>query len=181
MISTGLVILGYVLNALLNGLCLISFFYNDSEQEGILYLVAWLGNKIFPIVRYLIEINLALSAFIFAVDNVAAGFFFVTVLINIFITFFAQNYVLRKDYLCCKNMPFLIFYKVVVITVYAVDCVGQRTTVDKKSFITVLIILFLISLVSFIYYFISGYNCYRYSTPRYSLMGTLCILLSISV
>ncbi len=126
MISPGIVTLGYVLTIILNILCLISFFFNNLNEEGLKYLIAWLGNKIYPIIRYLIEVNLAISAIIFFVDDISAGFFIVTAIINLFITFFAQNYVLRKDYLCCKNVAFLLVHKVVIIVGYAVSCVGYR-------------------------------------------------------
>jgi hypothetical protein len=62
----------------------------------------------------------------FLVDNVSTAFYILTALINLFITFFAQNYVLRKDYLCCKNVTFLIFYKSIIIIGYAVNCIGYR-------------------------------------------------------
>ncbi len=54
MISPSLVSLGYVLVVMLNLLCVISFFFNSLEEEGLKYLVAWLGNKIYPVIRYLI-------------------------------------------------------------------------------------------------------------------------------
>lgn len=126
LISSNLVTLGYVLNIILNILCLISFFFNDLNEEGFKYLVAWLGNKIYPLIRYLIEVNLAIGAIIFYVDNVSTGFFIVTAAINLFITFFAQNYVLRKDYLCCKNLAFLLLHKIIIILTYIVSCVGYR-------------------------------------------------------
>lgn len=85
-----------------------------------------MGNKIYPVIRYLIEINLAISGIIFYVDNVSAGFFIVTAIINLFITFFAQNYILRKDYLCCKNVAFLLLHKITIILGYGVSCVGYR-------------------------------------------------------
>ena len=115
MISPSLVSLGYAIVILLNILCLISFFFNNLNEEGLKYLVAWLGNKIYPVIRYLIELNLAVSAIIFFVDDASGGFFVVTAIVNLLITFFAQNYVLRKDYLCCKNVAFLLLHKVMLI------------------------------------------------------------------
>jgi hypothetical protein len=125
-ISPSIVSLGYVINILLNILCVISFFFNDLNEEGLKYLVAWLGNKIYPVIRYLIEINLAIAGIIFFVDDVSAGFFVITAIINLFITFFAQNYILRKDYLCCKNVAFLLLHKTVLIIGYGINCVGNR-------------------------------------------------------
>ena len=96
------------------------------EEEGLKYLIAWLGNKIYPVIRYLIELNLAIAAIIFFVDDAAGGFFVVTGVVNIFITFFAQNYVLRKDYLCCKNVAFLLIHKIAIFIGYGVSCIGYR-------------------------------------------------------
>jgi hypothetical protein len=96
------------------------------EEEGLKYLIAWLGNKIYPVIRYLIELNLAIAAIIFFVDDAAGGFFVITGVVNIFITFFAQNYVLRKDYLCCKNVAFLLIHKITIFIGYGVSCIGHR-------------------------------------------------------
>lgn len=54
MISPSIVTLGYVIVILLNILSLISFFFNNLNEEGLKYLIAWLGNKIYPVIRYLI-------------------------------------------------------------------------------------------------------------------------------
>ncbi len=67
-----------------------------------------------------------ISAIIFFVDDIAGFFFILTAMINLFIMFFAQNYVLRKDYLCCKNVGFLMLHKTVLILGYGVSCVGYR-------------------------------------------------------
>lgn len=146
-------------------------------------MIAWLGNKIFPVTRYLIEINLAVIAFAFMVDNVAAGFFFVTAAVNLFVTFFAQNYVLRKDYLCCKNVMFMLVYKVVVILGYMANCIAYRliSKDNTKTFLIFIIIHLVLSLLTMLCYFTFGYNIYRHSTPRVLMIGSIVIYVSLSL
>lgn len=181
MISSSIVTLGYVLNILLNILCLISFFFNDLNEEGLKYLIAWLGNKVYPVIRYLIEINLAISAIIFYVDNASAGFFIVTAIVNLFITFFAQNYILRKDYLCCKNVAFLLLHKITIILGYGVSCVGYRIINDQTQFLIFLGIHLCAALLLFLCYFLFGFNIYRHTTPRVLLIAAIAAYLSLSL
>ena len=181
MISPSIVTLGYVLNILLNILCLISFFFNNLNEEGLKYLIAWLGNKVYPVIRYLIEINLAISAIIFYVDNVSAGFFIFTAIVNLFITFFAQNYILRKDYLCCKNVAFLLLHKITIILGYGVSCVGYRIINDPTQFLIFLGIHLCAALLLFLCYFLFGFNIYRHTTPRVLLIASIVAYLSLGL
>ena len=181
MISPSIVSLGYAINILLNILCLISFFYNDLNEEGLKYLIAWLGNKIYPVIRYLVELNLAVAAIIFFVDDVAGGFFIVTALINLFITFFAQNYILRKDYLCCKNVAFFILHKMVIILGYGFNCIGHRMISDSNRFLIFLGIHVFLASVTMLCYFIFGFYMYRHTTPRVLLIGSIAAYMSLSV
>lgn len=144
-------------------------------------MIAWLGNKIYPVIRYLIEINLAISAIMFYVDNVSAGFFIVTAIINLFITFFAQNYVLRKDYLCCKNVAFLLLHKITIIIGYGVSCIGYRVIAQPLHFLIFLGIHLCLSALLFLSYFLFGYNIYRHTTPRVLLIASIVAYLSLSL
>lgn len=180
-VSSSIVSIGYFINILLNVLCLISFFFNDLDQEGLMYLIAWLGNKIYPIIRYLIEINLAVAGLIFFADDISAAFFVVTSIVNIFITFFAQNYVLRKDYLCCKNVTFLLLYKAVVIVSYAVNCIGFRMIIGTSSFLVFLGIHLFAASSIMLCYFLFGFYTYRHTTPRVLLLGSIAAYLSLSM
>lgn len=146
-------------------------------------MIAWLGNKIFPIIRYLIEINLSIIAFIFIIDDISLGFFIITAIVNVIITLFAQNYVLRKDYLCCKNVGFMLGYKIVVVIGYLVNCIGYRM-INKdnvKTFLIFIIIHLILSLLIMLCYFTFGFNIYRHSTPRILLIGSIIIYTSLSL
>lgn len=143
--------------------------------------MAWLGNKIYPVIRYLIEINLAISGIIFYVDDVSAGFFIVTAIVNLFITFFAQNYILRKDYLCCKNVAFLLLHKITIIIGYGVSCVGYRIINEPTHFLILLGIHLCAASLLFLCYFLFGFNIYRHTTPRVLLIASLVAYLSLSL
>jgi hypothetical protein len=54
MLSMSLAPLGYVCNIILYIFTFIGFVYNDPNEEGFKYLVAWIGSRIFPILRYVI-------------------------------------------------------------------------------------------------------------------------------
>jgi hypothetical protein len=117
------------------------------------------------------------------IDDVAAGFYVVTAAVNLFITFFAQNYVLRKDYLCCKNVQFMLVYKCVVFIGYVVNCIGYRV-INKdniKTFLIFIIIHLVLSLLTMLCYFTFGFNIYRHLTPRVLLIGSIVIYVSLSL
>ena len=96
-----------------------------------------------------------------------------------FITFFAQNYVLRKDYLCCKNVTFLLFYKTIIIIVYGVNCIGHRIISSSYSFLIILIIHMILALLLMICYFTFGFNIYRHTTPRVLTVGSITAYVSM--
>lgn len=103
--SSNLTSVALVFMILLSLACILAFLYNKfEEEEGYKYLLGWAGNKLFPFLRYLIDANIVIGA-IFMPKNPLVGIFFVVaVVLNITITFFCQNYSLRKDYLCCKSV-----------------------------------------------------------------------------
>jgi hypothetical protein len=117
----------------------------------------------------------------FFVDDASGGFYVVTALINVLITFFAQNYVLRKDYLCCKNVTFLLFYKAVVIIGYGVNCIGYRVISSPYSFLIILIVHMVLALLTMICYFAFGFNIYRHTTPRVLTVGSITAYFSMSL
>lgn len=114
-------------------------------------------------------------------DNVGGFFFFSTAIINLFITFFAQNYILRKDYLCCKNVGFLLLHKVVVVVGYAVSCIGYRVIEEPKQFLTTLGLHVGLAALLILCYFVFGFYMYRHTTPRVLLIGSIAGYLSLSV
>ncbi len=114
-------------------------------------------------------------------DDVAGGFFVLTGVLNLFITFFAQNYVLRKDYLCCKNVAFLLVHKILIFVTYGVSCVGYRMLDEPRQFLVFLGIHLVASSLLVLCYFIFGFNIYRHTTPRVLLIGSLAAYSSLSL
>lgn len=95
--------------------------------------------------------------------------------INIFATFFLQNYTARKDLLCCKSLPFSMILKAVMIVGYLIIYLVNNLSINIESslilFITVNLIL---SLTAFISYFAFGYTIYRYKQPKWMVIVFIC-------
>jgi hypothetical protein len=117
----------------------------------------------------------------FLVNNVSAGFFIATAIINVFITFFAQNYILRKDYLCCKNVAFLLLYKVIIVVSLAVNCIGLKIISTHSTFMVVLGFHLALSGIALITYFMFGFYIYRHTTPKVLLIGSISAYFSLSL
>lgn len=117
--------IAYVLNTFISILSILALLFNKSqEQEGYSYVLCWIGSKIFPVLRYLIDINLAIAAIFMIRSPLVSIFFAIAAAINLIISFLCQNYTLRKDYLCCKSMPYMMLWKLTVIIGYALNCSG---------------------------------------------------------
>ena len=83
-----------------------------------------MGSKLFPALRYIIEINVAIAGWFLIRSPPVAIFFALAAFVNLFVNFLAQNYTLRKDYLCCKSMEFLMLFKSTIIFAYGFNCLG---------------------------------------------------------
>lgn len=55
-------IIAFILNILLSVFSVLSLIFNKGEEEGYKYILGWIGSKLFPFLRYMIDINLAIAA-----------------------------------------------------------------------------------------------------------------------
>ncbi len=178
----GLIVLGYILSSCLTLLSLVSFIYNEGDYEGFRYILSWCGVRIFPALRYLIDINVALCAFFAAVDT---GFIFMgllVLLLNYLISFFCTNYTLRKDYLCCKSIFHLFLRKTIITSGYFLNVLAVRlypTTVD--FFLIFLSLHLLLALTLLISYFFYGILEFRQPTPRFLSLLLMSAILGFSL
>jgi len=104
-VTESLASVAFVLSISLSLTCLLSLFFSKNEEkEGYKYILGWIGNKLFPFLRYKIDVNLSISAIFLIRSPTVAVCFCLAAFLNILVTFFCQNYNLRKDYLCCKSI-----------------------------------------------------------------------------
>ena len=132
-ITKDLIWISFVLNTLLTIFSFLSLFFSQPTGEGVQYVLGWIGNKLFPINRYMIELNVAVAALFIIKDPQAIIIFVLTVFTNIFITFIGQNYTQRKDYLCCKSLEFLMVFKSIIILGYSLNCIAYFTVKSPEN------------------------------------------------
>lgn len=131
--------------------------------------------------RYIIDINLAVAAIFMIRIPTVSIFFLIAAIINIFINFFCQNYTLRKDYLCCKSMSYMLMWKISVILGYILNSVGYYLVKNTTALMVFLSIQFLIILPVLICYFLFGYLIYRHTSSQIFLLVILNLFCSIRV
>jgi hypothetical protein len=143
-------------------------------------LLGWIGSKMFPVLRYIIDINLAIAAIFIIRTPTLASLFAIASLINIIISFFCQNYNLRKDYLCCKSMPYMMMWKLSVIITYALSCTCYYLVDSTISLMILLILQFIIMSALFIAYFVFGFLIYRHSSTQIVMLIVLNCFCSVA-
>lgn len=181
-IMDGMESIAYVFCTILSLISFMTLVWNKcEEEEGYKYILGWLGTKIFPFLRYLIDINLAIAAIFMMRTPLVAVFFFVAAAINLIISFLCQNYTLRKDYLCCKSMQYLMMWKIAVVLSYGVTCLGFYIIQTRVTLIIFASIQLVIMLSLFIFYFIFGYLMYRHPSSQIAYLFILNIFCSISL
>lgn len=169
----------YSIVAILTSLILLVVLYNEDKFEGFRYILAWMGSRIFPVLRILIELNVVLPAYFMMVDLYSGIIFFVAVFINLFVTFFMQNYNIRKDYLCCKDVEYMMMFKVLLFIGYGVNAVAV-TYCSSTMFISALVIHLCISVSLFLGYFFKGIIIYRHAISRNIFIGLLVLYMSLA-
>lgn len=175
-------IIAFILNVLLSILSVLSLMFNKCEEEGYKYILGWIGSKVFPFLRYLIDVNLAVAA-IFLVKSPYVAFCYVLAcLVNIGVHFLGQNYTLRKDYLCCKSMSYLLMWKISIMIGYALNCTGYYLINANKTILIILLILQFLTFASLlIAYFIYGYVIYRHISSQVVLLATINIFCALTL
>lgn len=131
--------------------------------------------------RYIIDINVAIAAIFLIRTPLVAVFFVLTAITNLTISFFCQNYTLRKDYLCCKSMQYMMMWRICLILGYAASCAGYYLIGSSKvALIIFLVILFLLAGALLVCYFLFGYLIYRHTSSQLVLLLLLNTFFSIS-
>lgn len=111
-----------------------------------------------------------------------APMFAIVAIVNVVIHFLCQNYNLRKDYLCCKSLSFMLFWKIAVILSYTINSVGYFIIkTSEAALIIFLVAQFVIFLVLYIFYFTFGFLIYRHTSSITLLSLLLSSLLSLSL
>lgn len=169
----------YVLVVILTLLIILVVLYNEDKFEGFRYILAWLGSRIFPVLRILIELNVIIPAYFMVVDPYSGILFGVAVLLNLFVTFFMQNYAVRKDYLCCRNVDYLMLYKSMIYLGFCINAISVNYP-SEVMFLCAMFAHFIISLSLLIMYFVKGATIYEHSISRLILIGTVVFYLSLS-
>lgn len=174
--------MAYCFNSIITALCIITLLFNKSEElEGYKYILGWLGSKIFPVLRYTIDINVAIAAIFLIRAPLVAVFFVLAAVTNLVISFFCQNYTLRKDYLCCKSMQYMMMWRICIVLGYAASCAGYYLIGSSKvALIIFLAILFLLTGALLVCYFLFGYLIYRHTSSQLALLLLLNTFFSIS-
>lgn len=139
-----------------------------------------MGSKIFPFLRYIIDINVAIAAIFMVKAPLVPIFFTLAAVINILISFLCQNYTLRKDYLCCKSMQYMMLWRISIIVSYAINCAGYYFISSPTSFLIFLIFQFILNMCLYIFYFIFGYLMYRHSSSQIAYLFLLNLFCALS-
>jgi hypothetical protein len=132
----------------------------------------------FPILRILIELNVAITAYFMMVDLYSGIMFGVAIIINLLVTFFMQNYSIKKDYLCCRDVDYLILFKSLIYVAYAMDALAVAYP-SSVMMLCALIAHVGIALTMYILYFVRGITIYEHSISRTILIGLIVVYLSL--
>lgn len=129
----------------------------------------------------MIDINLAVSAIFMIKIPTISILFLIAAIINIGINFFCQNYTLRKDYLCCKSMSYMLMWKIGIVIGYVLNGLGYYLIKNLASLMIFLSVQFLIFFTIFVCYFVFGYQIYRHTSSQILLLTLLIIFCSMSL
>lgn len=178
-LNASLAPLCYSIVAILTSLIVLVILYNEDKFEGFRYILAWMGSRIFPVLRILIELNVVLPAYFMMVDLYSGIIFFFAVLLNLFVTFFMQNYNIRKDYLCCKDVEYLMLFKILIFVGYGVNAVAI-TYCSPMMLLAALVIHLIISVSLYLGYFFKGITIYRHAITRNILIVMIILYVSLA-
>lgn len=176
-------VISFTLNVFISAMSVLALIFNKSEEaEGYKYILSWIGSKLFPFLRYLLDINLAIAAIFLVINPFVSFCFILAAFINLIINFFGQNYTLRKDYLCCKSMEYLLMWKISLILGFAINCAGYYLIHDSKTILMVFLIIQLVIFASLLTcFFIFGFVLYRHTSSQLMLLVSLNIFCAITL
>ena len=106
LVPAEMLILAYSIVPILMALSIVSALYNEDKYSGIRFLLAWVGIRVFPALRIILEFNTCIAAYFMIIDNYSIVLFVCAAAVNLVGTFFLQNYHISKDYMKCGSMEF---------------------------------------------------------------------------
>jgi hypothetical protein len=138
-------------------------FRKNVEYDGLKYILKWISLKIDAYLRTLIELDLILSVVIVFLSNsnIALAFISFSIVINLFSTFFLQDYTIRKDFLCCKSLSYLMIFKISLVIGYVVNTLSCFYSNNQQTYMAVILINLVLSSGLFFFYLKSGFMIYR--------------------
>jgi hypothetical protein len=178
-LSASLAPVCYSIVAVLTSLIILVVLYNEDKFEGFRYILAWIGSRIFRVLRILIELNVILPAYFMMVDIYSGIIFVFAALLNLFVSFFMQNYNIRKDYLCCQDVEYLMMFKILMFAGYGFNAIAI-TFCTKNMFVSTLVIHVVISSMLYFGYFFKGITIYKHAITRNILIVLIILYVSLS-
>lgn len=177
--------LGYVINgALLGALVVTLGFHEQTEGSGVIYILWYVGSRVFPYTRYLVEGLLFLTsyfAYMLQGDPLSIVFFLLAILLSLYYTIFLQNITLRKDEFCCKSLEYSLLFRLCLVSSLAI-CIITGGQVSSSGQLVGCVVghLFLSALLVGCY-FSFGLTIYRHRVARMSLFAIVTLYLCLSV
>ena len=175
-----LAILGYAVVPILTIMILVSSVYNEDSYEGIRYLLGWVGKRIFPILRILMELNTVIASLFMLIDPYSLILFVISFLVNLALTFLLQNYYIHKDYLCCFSVEYSLWLRLILFTNCILNSIGIWYQ-SEPFFNALLIIRAILASLLWILYFCRGVTIYRHPLTKGMLMGLILLYVSITL
>lgn len=179
MVPKDLAVFGYIIVSISGLLSLISMFFNSLDSTGFMYILAWIGNKLFPYLRFLIEINTVLAAFFMLLDDYLFIFFGLTTVINLFAALFLENFLLEKDYLKCGNRTFNLVWKIILFINLSINKAGMMFQ-SESLYNTLISLRFIASWILWILYLKTGFDIYQHQNVKYFFMVIVTLFSTLS-
>jgi hypothetical protein len=159
-------------------------FHEESEGSGVIYFLWYMGSRVFPYTRYLMEGVLLLTsyfAYVLQTDPLSILLFLLAILLSLYYTVFLQNITLRKDEFCCKSLEYSLLFRLCLVSSLAVCIItgGQASSGGQLAGCVVGHLLLSALLVGC--YFSFGLTIYRHSVARLSLFGMVSLYFCLSV
>lgn len=161
--------MAYVAVPLVIVISIISALYNEDKYYGIRFLFGWVGIRVFPILRILLEANTALAAYFMIIDNYSIVLFILAAIVNLLGTFFLQNYIISKDNLKCGNVQFSLVLRIIMYFNIILNQCG--IWYQSEAFYNALLsVRLLCSIILWVAYITKGITIYRHPIPKYLMM-----------
>lgn len=148
-----------------------------------IYILWYVGSRVFPYTRYLVEGFLLLTsyfAYVLHADLLSIVFFLLAILLSLYYTVFLQNITLRKDEFCCKSLEYSLLFRLCLVSSMAICIItgGQVSSGGQLAGCAVGHLLLSALLVGC--YFSFGLTIYRHRVARLSLFAIVTLYFCLS-